>query len=134
MEQEEHTPDELIAEYIRLRDAKKMAEEKVQQFMRENFHNRMEAIEATLHHQLNTAKADSIKTAAGTVFKKTETSVTVPDKAAFQRHVIGTEDWDLVDMRANKTAVEEFVNNNDGLLPPGVNMTKTEVVSIRRPS
>ena len=128
------SPADLIAEYIGLRDKKEAAVEKIKDFMNTNFNARMLEIEGTLLNNLNQNGADSMKTVHGTAFKKIETSITTADGAEFKRHVVGTEDWDLIDFRPNKTAVKEFVENNDGLLPPGINMKHDTIVQIRRPS
>lgn len=126
------TPAELIAEYVDLRDRKTEATARVAEFMQMNFQQRIDEIELTLLETLNAQGADSIKSAHGTAFKRIETSVTVADASEFKRHVIGTESWDLLDIRANKTAVKGFVEANDGKLPPGINMTQDTVISVRR--
>jgi hypothetical protein len=126
------TPAELIEEYVKLRDRKAEAAARVAEFMQMNFQQRINEIELALLDTLNMQGADSIKSPHGTAFKRVETSVTVADAAEFRRHVIGTEQWDLLDIRANKTAVRDFVENHDGNLPPGINMTQDTVVSVRR--
>lgn len=130
----EFTPADLIEEFLRLRDGKKLAEEKMKEWMHANYSARMDQIEAILMDCLNNLNADSLKTEVGTAFKRVETSVTVASPADFQRHVIGTEEWELIDFRANKTAVKSYVEEHGGELPPGVNMTQTTVISVRRPA
>lgn len=128
------TPADLVEEYLRLKDAKKAAEDKIKKFVAENYSQRLEQIEAILQDTLNKLGGDSIKTPHGTAFTRTETSVTVSAQSEFSAFVIGNESWELVDFRANKTAVREFLENNDGHLPPGINMTEVKVISVRRPS
>lgn len=130
----EVTPADLIEEYIKLRDGKKADEEKIKEWVAQKYTARMDQIEAILMDCLNNLDADSLKTDVGTCFKRVETSVTVAVPSEFQRHVIGTQQWELIDFRANKTAVKQFVEENDGSLPPGVNMTQTTVLSVRRPA
>lgn len=124
----------LIEEYIRLRDAKSAAADKIKKFIQENYTARMDIIEGLLMQQLDEVNADSLKTEHGTAFKKVETSVTVADGAAFSRYVIGEEKWELIDFRANKTAVKDFVEANDGNLPPGLNFTQELIINVRRPA
>jgi hypothetical protein len=130
----EVTPADLIGEYLKLRDGKKLAEEKMKEWMMLNYGKRLDEIEAILMDNLNNLGADSLKTERGTCFKRVETSVTVASPAEFQRHVIGTQEWELIDFRANKTAVKSFVEENGGKTPPGVNMNQTIVLSVRRPA
>jgi hypothetical protein len=127
-------PTELVDEYIRLRDAKAAAKVTMEEFLMANFTKRMNEIESALLYQLQTLGVDSMKTESGTFFKRVEVSVTVADGAAFQRHVIGTQQWELIDFRANKTAVKAFVEEHEGALPPGVNYAPTTVLSVRKPA
>ena len=66
----------------------------------------------------------------GTVYRNTSDSATVQDKAEFREWVESTGNWDVVDMRANKTVVRDMLNK--GELVPGVKFTSTHTVGIRR--
>lgn len=126
-------PVDLIAEYIALRERKKAAEEQYKAWCEQEFTRRMDRIETELMAFLNDAGSDSIKTGAGTAFKRIETSVTVADQKEFSRYVISSEAWDLIDFRANKTGVKAFLEENQSL-PPGVNYVPATVVSVRKPT
>src|SRR5947207_1239008 len=76
----------------------------------------------------------SAKTARGTVYQLTRTSASLIDPFEFQRHVIGTESWELLDWRANKTAVVDFMETHAGLLPPGVKVTQMLDIGVRAPA
>jgi hypothetical protein len=130
----EATPADLIAEYIELREEKKVYEEKIKEAMHDRFEARMDAIEANLMAFLLANESEGVRTPTGTAFKRVETSVTVGNQDEFRRHVIGTQQWELIDFRANKTAVKTFVEEHEGQLPPGVNMNQTTVISVRKPS
>ena len=120
-----------IDEYIQLRDGKKAADEVYAAWSKQNFGDRMEQLEAGMLDALNKMGVDSVAGKAGTVYKKLTTSVTIADAREFRRHVIGGEDWDLIDWRANKTAVNDRVEAGDPL-PPGVNRSTFFTVGIRR--
>lgn len=130
---EEPKPDALIAEYVGLRDGKKAADKAYEEWLDQHYNRRLRQIEIALLEQLNKQGAESIKTPAGTAFKSTETSITVADGGQFQRFVIGSNLWELVDFRANKTAVKEFLESQKAL-PPGLNHSETYVVRVRRAS
>jgi hypothetical protein len=55
----------------------------------------------------------------------------VADKEAFLTYVRTHEAFELLDLRANKTAVEEFVAANADL-PPGVNWNTQRTVNFRQ--
>jgi hypothetical protein len=138
-EQEEHVNahspqinfEKIIAAYVKLRDdldaRKKKYEEETKPMK-----DALDQLNSALLTQLNATGQDSAKTPAGTAYRKRFTSATIADKEMFRRHVIGSEEWDLIDWRANKTAVAKCVEEN-GDPPPGVNFTQGFDVGVRRP-
>jgi hypothetical protein len=123
--------EKMIGAYITLRDwldAKKKAyEEEI-----EPRKQQLEALNELLLKKLNVTGQNTARTEAGTAYKKVWHSATVADKDAFMRHVIGTQDWDLIDWRANKTAVVDCVKENQEP-PPGINYSSGYDVGVRRP-
>jgi hypothetical protein len=73
-----------------------------------------------------------VTTKAGTAYVSVKTSASLEDPDIFMRHVIGTESWELLDRRANATAVKAFAEENHGALPPGVKMASIVTVGVRR--
>src|SRR4249919_1460208 len=124
-------PSELIASYIELRNARKSADEQYAAFRKENYDEPMNDIEMKLLDMLNEMGSDSIKAPTGTAFKKLSTSVTTADGAAFRRHVIGLEAWDMVDWRPNKTAINDLIEEGEPL-PPGLNRTTFYNINVRK--
>lgn len=74
---------------------------------------------------------DSVKTGHGTAYITTKVSVTVGDRDEFITHVKANDAWELLDVKANKTAVKEFREANDDL-PPGLNWSEIRDINIRR--
>jgi hypothetical protein len=124
-------PDELIEEYITLRDQKQQKEKEFEAAVDEVYTQRMKAIEVTLIDMLNDLGIDSMKSENGTAFKKISTSVTTADAREFRRHIIGTEQWDLADWKPNKTIINDMVERGEPI-PPGVNRSAFYTISIRR--
>jgi hypothetical protein len=125
------TPASMVEEYISLRDQRKAADDKYAEWLKENFTDRMDELEVLLLNTLNALGSESISSKKGTVYKRISTSVTVADSREFKRHVIGGEHWDLIDWRANKTAVNDLVENGESV-PPGVNRSTFATVGIRK--
>ncbi len=126
-------PADLVEEYISLRDLKVKAKEAFDVFCKQNYTTRMEEIEQTLLVSLQAMGVDSVSGASGTAYRKVSTSVTIADAREFQRHVIGGENWDLIDWRANKTAVNDLVDKGEAV-PPGINRSAMYTIGIRRKS
>lgn len=121
-----------IGQYVQLRNkVRELKEEHKKQL--KPYDDAMEVLESHLLSMLNQTKQKSARTSAGTAFIKVERSATIADASAFRRHVIGSEAWDLVDWRANKTKVTELVKET-GEAPPGVNFSTMNIVQVRSPS
>ena len=67
----------------------------------------------------------------GTAYSATRSSASVADWDAFFSHVLKNDAFELLEHRANKSAVEQFKTvHND--VPPGINWSETRVVNFRR--
>lgn len=124
-------PAELVAIYIGLRDAKKAAEAEFKKSM-ERTNQGMEKLEGILLTKLEELGADSLACDAGTVYRNTQHSATVQDRAAFREWVESTGKWDAVDLKANKVAVRELLEAGEEV--PGVKFTSVHTVGVRRAS
>ena len=113
------TFDLRIAQYHRL-EAKIDEIETEQKEKLRPYKEAREKLRALMLGMLNDSGQESAKTSAGTVYKTTRSSASLEDPEAFKRHVIGSENWDLLDWKANLTAAQDFASANDGELPPGV--------------
>jgi hypothetical protein len=80
---------------------------------------------------INSLGLDALKSEAGTAYKRRVTSVTITDGEAFWQFVETNKLWDLLDRRAHKTAVEDYLNEK-GSLPPGLNLSVMEEIGVRK--
>lgn len=94
---------------------------------------KMAKIEAKLLEVMDQTGMESVKTDAGTAYKSTRTTVSVADRDAFMEFIKDGDHWSMMEVRAAKTAVEQYKAANDEL-PPGLNWRAEVVVNIRRPS
>lgn len=122
--------EQIVAAYVKVRD-EKAALKAAQAAALKPYDEALEKLEAQMLELLDSSGAESIKTASGTAYKSTRTSVTVADKSAFMDYVTNNGAFDLLDVRANKTAVEGFLDEHQDL-PPGVNVRREIAVGFRR--
>lgn len=120
----------LVDQYVKLRDKLKEADDAHKEKTAAAREYKAQ-LEARLLEKLNEAGGDSVKTKAGTVYRTTRRSATIADGDAFRKFVISNEAFDLVDWRANATAVGDFIDDQQ-VPPPGVNFTTAFTVGIRR--
>lgn len=127
---EEPTIDEMVAQYVRMRDALQVADQ-AHKDKTAKARKWLETQNNKLLARLNTLGVDNAKTPSGTVYRKTSKSATIADADSFRRFIIGGEAWDLVDWRANGPAIAAFLDENKEP-PPGINYTVTHDVGVRR--
>jgi hypothetical protein len=122
--------DARVDQYVQIRDMIRDMEKKHEEAIKP-YKDALEQLASVLLNHLNTTGLESARTASGTVYRSERVSATIQDVSAFWDHVVGSENWDLIDKRANKTAVSEYVKYY-GNAPPGVNYTVSHVVGVRR--
>lgn len=122
--------DELVAMYIKVRDGKAETEAKHKEELKP-ITEALQMLEDEVHERLKAMKVSSVRTPAGTAYTKMTRSVKVFDKSLFMDFVKIHQAFDMLDVRANKTAVEDYVSQNDEL-PPGVDCVAEESVGFRR--
>jgi len=118
------------AQYVQVRDAlKRLAEE--YDAKKKPLQDLLDRLEGKISSFLDANGVDSIKTESGTAYRSTRYSASLADPDAFMRYVVDNQQFDLLDRRANVTAVKAFVKKNNAL-PPGVNMSATQTLGVRR--
>jgi phage host-nuclease inhibitor protein Gam len=122
---------EAVGLYIQLRDKKAEMKSAFDASVAP-INEKMDKLEAKLLDVFNKTGTDSVKTEHGTAYTAVRTTASVADREAFMDYVKANEEWSLLEVRASKTAVEQFCESNDNALPPGVNMRSERVVNIRR--
>lgn len=124
------TTDVLIEKYIQLRDKKTQMKSEFDAKLAP-IEEAMQKIEAHIMKTLNELGSDRIGGATGVAFKSTQNSATVADKELFRQFVLENDRWELADIRAAKTAIKEYIDENDDL-PPGINWRSETVIRVNR--
>lgn len=121
--------EERIAMYVKLRDHKQAAKKEFDRGM-ERVNQAMEKLEADMMADMHQLGLKSLPTEAGTAYLKTTATASVKDRDAFLDWVLSNENYELLDVKANKTVVRELFNNGTDV--PGVNYAEVETVGVRR--
>jgi hypothetical protein len=119
-----------INQYVGLRD-KIQAMDKAHKEKMAPYKEMLDTLGGVLLTHLSNIAADSVATPSGTVYKTVKNSASIADGAAFWQYVESSGEWDLVDKKANVTAVMEFIEQHK-TPPPGVNLTSIMTVGVRR--
>lgn len=124
------TIDHRIQQYIKLRDLIKEEDNAHKEKMKP-YREALDTLNSVILDLLNKSGGDSIKTKFGTAYKTVKRSASLEDADEFMKFVISTQSWELMERKVNVTAAEAFADEN-GKLPPGVKMSSTAVVGVRR--
>ena len=120
-----------VAQYVKVRDLIKKKEDDHKEQIKP-YKKLLEDLNALLLNHLNTIGGNSVATDAGTVYRIEKSSASLSDPQAFMDYVVANGAFDLMDRKANKTAVAEYIKEH-GAQPPGVKFTSIFEVGVRRP-
>ncbi len=84
-----------------------------------------------IQQQLQAQGLTNFKGESGIAFLQTDTSVTVKDREAFLQWISDTGNWMMLDARASKSVVQDYVEQFKAH-PPGVKVTQEITVHIRK--
>lgn len=121
-----------VAQYVQLRDIIREKEKKHKEELCK-YKEALDGLNSLLLNHLNTIGGKSVNTDSGTVYRTEKKSAPLADPAAFMDYVIKNAAFDLLDRKANVTAVAAYIQEN-GTQPPGVNFSSKYVVGVRRPN
>lgn len=119
-----------VAQYVGLRDKIKALDDAHKEKMKP-FREMLETLGGVLLDHLKNISADSVATNSGTVYKTVKNSASIADGTAFWQYVSENEEWDLIDKKANVSAVLDFIEQHNSP-PPGVNFSSMITVGVRR--
>lgn len=117
-----------VAVRDKIREISAKHEEELQPFV-----DLQNMLTAWLTENLDKVGAKSVKTTQGTVYQSTRYSASLTDPKAFMDYVIANNKFDLLDRKANSTAVRDFIEQNKSE-PPGVRLSALRTVGVRRAS
>ncbi len=125
--------DEIVEKYIKLRDKKAEIKAKYEADIAK-YDEALDKLESLLLNTFNETGIDSVKTSVGTAYASLRTSASVADwDAYFNGYILPNQAWEMLERRANKTAIEQYRSANNEL-PPGINWSETRTINVRRPS
>lgn len=120
----------VVDKYIALRDKKDRLKREYESKV-EAVDLMLEKLEGILLQSMTAQGVESYRTGAGTAYKSKQVSVTTADREGYLNYCLQNDRCDMLDIRPNKTAVQEFVQEH-GDLPPGVNWSERIKINVRR--
>jgi len=121
--------DELTRKYVALRDKKEALAAKQKEELAK-YTGVLNKLDALFLEYLNENGLQNLTTKHATIFKGVRTSVSVADKEVFLKHVLDSEEFDLLDIRASKSMVKDMFENGEEV--PGVNIRQEQYTRVNR--
>jgi hypothetical protein len=125
--------DKLAKVYIRIRD-------KVSELTRaydaevEALKAQQEQVAHAMKDKLQALGGKAVKTDYGTVSLVTKTRYFAQDWAMMKKFVMENDALDLLEKRVAQTNMAEFLKGHPGVVPPGLNISSSIEVSVRKPT
>jgi hypothetical protein len=93
-----------------------------------------EAVKQAIKDQMLTLGTTSVRTPNGTVTLSTMRRYSTNDWDSFKTFMVENEAIDLLEHRISQTNMRRWLEENPGLVPPGLNSNAEYSVSVRKPS
>ena len=93
-----------------------------------------DAVKTAMKDQMLALGVKTVRTDEGTVVLSTKTRYNTQDWDSFKQFVIQHEAVDLLERRIAQGNMSQFLEENPGLVPPGLNSMTEYAVSVRKPT
>lgn len=125
--------DKVVRAYIAIRDKRtqlRKAYEAEDDVLKEKLHK----LEVAMLRFLNDTGMESARTQEGTFYQQVDVRPMGSDWDAFYRWVRENDAFDALERRIKKGFITDYMEENDGDLPPGVSIHRERVVRVRKAS
>ena len=91
-------------------------------------------IKNAMKDQMKALGVTSVRTPEGTVVLSVKTRYSTQDWDEFKKFVLAHEALELLEKRIAQTNMAQFLEENPGSMPPGLNSSSEYDISVRKPS
>jgi ribosomal protein L4 len=93
-----------------------------------------EELKNAMKDMMKTMGVTSVRTAQGTVVLSVRTRYNTQDWDSFKKFVVEHDAVDLLEKRIAQSNMSQFLEENPGLVPPGLNSHAEYDISVRKPT
>jgi predicted nuclease with TOPRIM domain len=91
-------------------------------------------ISNAMKDQMKTMGVTSVRTPEGTVVLSVKTRYSTQDWDEFKKFVLENAALELLEKRIAQTNMAQFLEENPGIMPPGLNSSSEYDISVRKPT
>ncbi len=125
------TVDQLVAVYIKVRDARDTARREADR-IDADFEAQLDVLNKEILEICKETGADSIKTPHGTAYRSVKSRYWTNDWEKFYQFVFEHHAPELLEKRIHQTNIKQFLEENPDLLPLGLNVDSEHSITVRR--
>jgi len=100
----------------------------------EDIKRQQDVVKIALKDQMLKLGVSSVRTDQGTVVLSTKTRYNTQDWDSFKEFIKEHDALDLLEKRIAQTNMATFLEDNPGLVPPGLNSMTEYAISVRKPT
>jgi len=93
-----------------------------------------EEVKNAIKEQMKAMGVTSVRTTEGTAVMSVKTRYTTQDWDSFKKFMLEHEAIDLLEKRIAQTNMAQFLEENPGVVPPGLNSSSEYDISVRKPT
>lgn len=132
MQDEPVALDRLAKIYLKMREAIQQAQQEYDAKI-EELKAQQAVVASAMKDQMLALGTESVKTGNGTIILGKRHRFYTQDWDSFKRFVVDHDALDLLERRIHQTNMQQFLDENPGEVPPGLNSETEYQVSVRRP-
>jgi len=123
--------DKVVSTYIKIRDKKN---ELAAEFHKreEELNEKLDVIKKVLLEHCQDTGVESIRTQSGTFYRSVKKKYWTSDWESMNRFIMENEAVDLLEKRIHQGNMRQFLEENQDLLPPGLNVDSEYTITVRR--
>lgn len=125
--------EEMVLAYRKIRDAIRDKEEQHKEELAD-LKEQLDVVAGALLDICNNLDVDSLRTEAGTVSRRVNTRYWTSDWDAMYRFIKDQDAPFLLEQRIHNSNMKQFLADNPGLLPVGLQADSKYIVQVRKPT
>lgn len=126
--------DQVVQAYTAIRDAR-LARKKAFEIADLALEEDMNKLKQVMLAQLNQMGGKSVATEHGTIYRTEKVKPSAADwRVVYDWIMTDPERFELLEKRLKATFVKQFMDDNAGAIPPGINVHREFEVAVRRPT
>jgi hypothetical protein len=123
--------DKLVSVFIKIRDKKAELADAFKKQEAE-LNEKLDLVKAALLQHCKDTGQEGGKTAAGTFYRQTRSRYWTSDWESMNKFIVEHAVVDLLEKRIHQKNMEQFLEENPELLPPGLNVDSEYTMNVRR--